>query len=229
MVYLRMNYFETAAIPEALNEKLNTYFQGAYRNIESISSERKSQLKELAEAIASRIKQGRNVQLTFICTHNSRRSHMAQLWAVACSRLFGLSKQVTCYSGGTEATAFFPMALEALKLAGWHVEVLDISHPANPVYGLSFSEREAPVRCFSKVYDEAPNPASDYLAVMTCSEADEACPVVMGAVARYSLTYEDPKRYDAEDFAQAKYNERCAQIATEMLFLFAKAAENIKS
>ncbi|MBW2160612.1 MAG: hypothetical protein JRH14_11750 [Deltaproteobacteria bacterium] len=41
------------------------------------------------------------------------------------------------------------------------------------------------VECFSKTYDDPGNPAEGFVAVMTCSEADEACPVVSGAALRF--------------------------------------------
>lgn len=70
-------------------------------------------------------------ELTFICTHNSRRSHMGQIWAQAAAWHFGLN-DVRTFSGVTEATAFNPRAVRALRELG---VAIDVSQEAdNPVY-----------------------------------------------------------------------------------------------
>lgn len=60
---------------------------------------------------------------------------------------------------------------------------------------------------------------------MTCSEAEEACPVVIGAAARISLSYEDPKLYDNTAQEAAAYRQRCRQIAAELNFVFDQLKE----
>ena len=55
---------------------------------------------------------------------------------------------------------------------------------------------------------------------MTCSSADEACPIIPGADFRLTLTYRDPKESDGTPEESATYDERCAQIAREMFHLF---------
>jgi len=76
--------------------------------------------------------------------------------------------------------------------------------------------------CFSKVYDEAPNPASEFVAVMVCTEADGACPDVAGATGRFALPYVDPKASDGTGLESATYDDRCAQIAREMLYMMSR-------
>jgi hypothetical protein len=76
------------------------------------------------------------------------------------------------------------------------------------------------MECFSKVYSEPPNPKSGYCAVMTCLQADQACPVVAGAALRVALPYDDPKAYDGTAAESARYDERCRQISREMLYVF---------
>ena len=86
-------------------------------NTEEISDERKQTLQKLIDYITERSKANETVNINFICTHNSRRSHLSQVWAQSLSHYFNV-RSVFCYSGGTEATALFPMAAEALKSAG---------------------------------------------------------------------------------------------------------------
>jgi len=176
-------------------------------------------LDRLAGFIAARATAGRPSRLTFICTHNSRRSQMAQTWAHAAAYHFGVGG-VECYSGGTEATAFNPRAVAAMRRAGFRID--DPDGGDNPVYRVRFAQGEEPMECFSKLYHQAPNPDRDFCAVMTCSAADAACPIVIGADERISLPYEDPGFFDGSDREAAAYDERCRQIAREMLAVFSK-------
>jgi arsenate reductase len=155
--------------------------------------------------------------LTFVCTHNSRRSHLSQIWAQVAADYYGVSGLET-YSGGTEATAFNPRAVAALQRCGLKI-VVDDPSLANPRYLVSTSDSSRTQVCFSKVYNESPNPTQGYCAVMTCSQADEACPVVMGCDLRMPIRYDDPKVADDTEFEAQRYDERAAQICTEMLYM----------
>ena len=81
--------------------------------IEIISEERKTVLQPLIDFIQLKKNNHKDIRLNFICTHNSRRSHLSQVWAQTMASYFNL-KNVFCYSGGTEATALFPMVAETL-------------------------------------------------------------------------------------------------------------------
>ena len=87
---------------------------------ERISEERKIILQPLIEFISSKIYKNEEVRLNFICTHNSRRSHLSQIWAQTMASFFGM-KNVFCYSGGTEATAMFPKVAETLINQGFEI------------------------------------------------------------------------------------------------------------
>ena len=80
------------------------------------------------------------------------------------------------------------------------------------------------ITSFSKVYDDQDNPSGGFYVAMTCDEAAEACPIVTGASAWVSLPYEDPKNANGTPLEALKYDERCRQIATEMLWLCSHAA-----
>jgi arsenate reductase len=144
---------------------------------------------------------------------------MGQLWAQLAADFYRV-EGISCYSGGTEVTAFNPRAVQALESAGFSVSRQDESQ--NPVYLVKFPGADLGISSFSKKYSDPPNPTEHFIAVMTCSDADEACPIVYGASARHTITYEDPKRFDSTPEEKAKYNERCGQIATEMLYLFSR-------
>jgi arsenate reductase len=202
--------------------ELRAYVEARTAEFDQISAERRRQLEELSQLVRRRIDAGQPVRLTFICTHNSRRSHLAQIWAKAAADYYGLSR-VETFSGGTEATAFNPRAVNALKRAGFAIAATESESQNNPRYQVRYSDAVAALVCFSKVYSDAANPKSEFCAVMTCTEADRACPLVAGARHRVSLLYDDPKVADGTAEEIERYDERCRQIAREMLYLFRQA------
>lgn len=184
---------------------------------ERISEERKRILQPLIEFISSKITKNEEVRLNFICTHNSRRSHLSQIWAQTMANYYQI-ENVFCYSGGTEATAMFPKVAETLTNQGF--EILNLSEAENPVYAVKFAENEHSVICFSKKYDDDFNPKSEFAAILTCDSADENCPIVYGAEARIPIKYEDPKKSDGTPEMNETYFNRSLEIATEMKFVF---------
>lgn len=184
-----------------------------------IPEERKTILKQLTDFIKSRVENKNEIFLNFICTHNSRRSHIAQLWAQAASYYYNIP-DVYCFSGGTEATAFNPRAVKAVQDVGFKVEI--IKPGDNPLYAVGFADEAEPLSIFSKKYDDPFNPVRDFAAIMTCSHADENCPLVLGASARIALTYNDPKDFDGTAMETDKYKERVHEIGREILFAFSK-------
>ena len=183
----------------------------------SISEERKEVLQPLIEYIQNKVNDNEVIRLNFICTHNSRRSHLSQIWAQTMAFQFGI-RNVFCYSGGTEATAMFTKVGEILVNQGF--EILQLSENENPVYAIKFSENELPIIGFSKTYFDAYNPKTNFGAIMTCNNADEGCPMVFGAEARFPLKYEDPKAFDGTEIMNEKYTEKSLDIASEMYYVF---------
>tara|TARA_R110001583_G_scaffold9203_1_gene43527 strand:- start:108603 stop:109229 length:627 start_codon:yes stop_codon:yes gene_type:complete len=185
----------------------------------SISEERKVVLKPLIDFIQSKVSSDQEIRINFICTHNSRRSHISQVWAQTMASYFNI-KNLFCYSGGTEATALFPMVVETLRNQGFQIQKL--SENNNPVYAIKYSENEHPIIGFSKSYEDSFNPSSQFAAVMTCSQADGGCPFIAGAEKRIPITFDDPKAFDNTPQQAEKYTERSIQIATELFFVFSQ-------
>ena len=185
----------------------------------SVSDERKEVLNPLVEFIQNKVNTNKEIRLNFICTHNSRRSHLSQIWAQTMAFQFRIQK-VYCYSGGTEATAMFPKVAETLTNQGFQIQKL--SQEQNPVYSVKFDENQHPIVCFSKAYFNEFNPKSNFGAIMTCNNADEGCPMVFGAEARFPIKYDDPKAFDGTDLMDDKYAERSLQIASEMYYVFSQ-------
>ena len=185
----------------------------------SISEERKEVLQPLVDYIVEKANENASVQLNFICTHNSRRSHLTQIWAQVMAFYYAIDN-VFCYSGGTETTAMFPKVSETLSNQGFQIQKLNETE--NPVYAVKYNENAHPIICFSKKYDDAFNPESKFAAIMTCSQADGGCPFIAGAEKRISIQYEDPKVFDGTDLMNEKYTERSLEIAAEMNYVFSK-------
>lgn len=202
-----------------LHPTLAQYVESLQAELASIPEERRQTLDRIAEFVAAERAAGRTAKLVFICTHNSRRSHMSQIWATSAAAWYGI-EGVEAYSGGTEASAFNPRAVAALQRAGFALDEQPTGD--NPHYRLGYSPERPPIEAFSKVFSAPTNPNAEFAAIMNCSEADEACPLVPGATLRISLAYDDPKQADGTPEEQARYDERCRQIAAEMFYLFSQ-------
>ena len=206
---------ESAAI--AFYSELKRYLTKAITRFDVIPSDRKVELAKVADYIGERLSKSEPAKLTFICTHNSRRSHLSKIWAQVAAEYYGLVG-VETFSGGTEATAFNPRAVAAMQRCGLKI-IADDPTATNPRYSVYTSDSSTPQVCFSKAYGDPPNPSKGYCAVMTCSQADDACPLVMGCELRMPIRYEDPKVADDTGFEAQRYDERCAQISSEMLYM----------
>lgn len=182
-----------------------------------VSEQRKEVLQVLIDYIQDKVNNGEELNLNFICTHNSRRSQFAQIWAQTAADYFGIP--ANCYSGGVEVTAFNERAVASIKRNGFRVTKKGIE---NAVYFIFYSDDQGPISIFSKLYDDAINKATRFGAVMTCSHADENCPFIPGTEHRIPVRYEDPKVYDDTPEEKNKYDERSLQIASEMFYVFSK-------
>ena len=178
--------------------------------------ERTDQLASSAQFIKECLHAQKPANLLFICAHNSRRSHLAHVWADTAARYHGLTG-VRTYSGGTETSECNHRTIRALRRAG--LSIVRSEETTNPAYLVQGFEDSHPVKCFSKIYSECGNPTSDFAAMMCCSDVDEACPVIDGASLRVPLHYNDPKESDGTPREVECYDERCEQIARDMFWL----------
>lgn len=199
-----------------LSHTMQQYIQDIPTDFPAIPEHRKSGLAKISAYVSEKLNKKGRADLVFICTHNSRRSHMGQFWARVAAFVYDIHG-LNCFSGGTEATAFNPRSVKALRKAGFEIKTTDTVQ--NPVYTVRYTNEGKAYRAFSKKFEDPPNPRSKFGAVMTCSQADEACPLVHGAEARISIPYDDPKEADGTPEEEATYDERCRQIATEMFYM----------
>jgi len=197
--------------------QIKKYCDDLSDEFDSISMERKAILGKIASYIISKKNAGKPINMVYICTHNSRRSHFGQIWAQVAAHYFNI-KNINVFSGGTQATAFSINAINAIERIGFDVKKID--NDVNSIYHISYDEIEKPIVCFSKVYNDPENPKSEFAAIMTCSDAEENCPFIPGVELRIGTTYDDPKAFDNTPLQDVKYDERSKQIALETLYAF---------
>jgi arsenate reductase len=188
-------------------------------DLKTIPDDRLSVLQTIIDYIQDKKDKREPINLNFVCTHNSRRSHLSQIWAQTMAVHYDI-KNVYCYSGGTEATTLFPKVVATLLDSGF--EIFKMSQEKNPIYAIKYDLDAHPILGFSKTYDHQFNPTSNFAAIMTCSHADENCPFISGAQKRIPFTFEDPKKFDGTPQQTEKYRERSLQIATELAYVFSK-------
>lgn len=186
---------------------------------QEICEDRKVVLQPLVFYIQEKVNDKQTINLNFICTHNSRRSHLAQIWAQFAAAYYNIPN-INCYSGGTAETALFPKVIETLSNQGF--QIFKITDSNNPIYAIKYDENSSPIIGFSKKYNDAFNPISNFAAILTCSQADEGCPFISGAEKRIPITYEDPKISDDTTEQTEVYKQRSFQIATEMMYIFSQ-------
>jgi hypothetical protein len=203
---------------------LRPYVKEVLTELGMVSAERRVVLDAIATNLAAQLEAGKTSQLTFICTHNSRRSHMSQIWAQTAAYYFGLDK-IHAFSGGTETTACNCRTVAAMRRVGFAIQ--DATTGDNPIYLVRYAEDRPPIRAYSKFYNADANPKRDFIALMTCSVADKSCPVVNGAISRYAIHYADPRLCDDTPTETAAYNERCREIAREMFYIMSEVRRRL--
>jgi Protein-tyrosine-phosphatase len=184
---------------------------------DQIDQQRLKLLVLIGDLIATAINERGSCDIITICTHNSRRSQLAEVWLDTACQYFNLH-HIKSYSGGTEATAFNIRMVIAMRNLGFHLHTDGPKN--NPKYVLQALEpKEHPHILFSKVYDHPFNPRENFMALMVCDHASEACPIVNGASHRISLVYRDPKEHDDSPMEYDAYHAKVEEIGREMLFL----------
>lgn len=194
---------------------VNEFFEKSFKKLE-LSKDRKDLLQSMATAISAEYSKSKFVNLNFICTHNSRRSQMGQVWAHIAAEQFNLN--ITSFSGGTEVTAFNRNTVKTLQKVGFSFKVKEFSHE-NPVYSITHENSNSPIIGFSKIYDDSQN-LKPFIAITTCNSADQNCPFIPEATFRFHLPFVDPKYSDNTGEQDEIYLKTNRQIAGEVYFLF---------
>tara|TARA_B110000902_G_C14271633_1_gene573391 strand:+ start:1878 stop:2513 length:636 start_codon:yes stop_codon:yes gene_type:complete len=202
---------------KASNFSIKNFFFNAYKKV-SILDDRKLLLLKIAEAIAIEHSKNAIVNLNFICTHNSRRSQLGQVWSSFGAHYFNL--HIDAFSGGTEVTAFHRNTVKTLQKVGFHFQLEDFSHQ-NPKYTITFDGANKALLGFSKVYNDAIN-TGPFMAITTCNNADTNCPFIPTASHRFHMPFLDPKASDGTVQQDETYLKTNQQIAGEIYFVFSQ-------
>ncbi|MCI2228201.1 hypothetical protein MC378_03410 [Polaribacter sp. MSW13] len=198
------------------------FFKDAIKKV-TIHEDRKNLLLGIAEGVAKEYAKNKTVHLNFICTHNSRRSQLGQVWSFFAANFFGLN--IKAYSGGTEITSFHRNTIKTLQKVGFTFQLVDFSHQ-NPKYLISFNGTNKSILGYSKRFDCLENPES-YIAITTCNDADKNCPFVPKATYRFHLPYVDPKDSDSTNLQETIYLKINKKVAAEMFFIFSEISKLI--
>ncbi len=189
---------------------MNTLLKYINDSILDIEKDRQRTLWPLLDYIQDQLDLGLVPQLNFICTHNSRRSQLAQVWMQTLANFKGFN--IHCFSGGVEVTACANQTIHVLRKCGFTID--QMSAGSNPIYLIQNNDLQ--ISLFSKLFDDKINPTQNFAAVMTCDHAEANCPFVPGASKRIAVTYEDPKLFDGTKEEELQYERRCTQMASEM-------------
>ena len=188
-----------------------------------IANSRKKILEILIKYIIGKIENNEEVNLYFICTHNSRRSQFCQIWSNTASHYYNIF--VNSYSGGTEITECNKSVIRTIINHGFLVTANNKNK--NPEYLVTMSASK-PIKLFSKLFNKSINNDRPFAAVMTCSDADKNCPYIPGAEKRIPLKYDDPKEFDNTTLKIKKYEECSYKIASEIFYVFNEVSKKIK-
>ena len=175
------------------------------------------------KALEDHIEKEEGISLLFVCTHNSRRSHLSQYWAYVMATYFRIPIHGS-YSAGTEETAVYPSIIRSFEQSGAEVDVL--REGTNPIYTIRIGDGLPVMLAFSKTIHDPINPKANLLAIMTCTQADEACPYIEAAAQRLSLPFVDPKISDGTSEELTKYLEKSHEIAMVMYRVFSAVNKN---
>ena len=202
-------------IPMKTNDNFKSIVRDKYAEKTMIALKRQNQLIEIAHILQTQLDKKGFLNLHFICTHNSRRSQFAQAWSHALAQERHLP--VSSFSGGVKITACNSRTVEALKRAGFEIDIPELNE--NPHYSIRWKSG-TPLTLFSKLYDNEANPKSDFFTLMTCSDADDNCPFIPGTLQRIPLRYKDPKYADDTPEESAAYDLCCNTLKIEIQFIF---------
>ena len=195
---------------------LFNYISARLAEFDQISYHRRHTLEHLGRLIAKQISGQGNTKIVFVCTHNSRRSQLAQVWSTTAALHFTISG-ISILSAGTQATEVDQRTIGALDRAGFTWKRSD--NP-NPIYTLRIDSTGPTISLFSKTLLDSIEGTEDGIAVMTCSSADLACPTIDWVSSRVSLCYDDPKTSNGTLQESDTYDACCLAISREMLYAF---------
>ena len=84
-------------------ESIKTYCDNLTKEFDTITKERKELLEQITKYISEKKSINKPINLVYICTHNSRRSHFGQIWAKVAANYYNIDN-VKTFSGAASGT-----------------------------------------------------------------------------------------------------------------------------
>ena len=199
------------------NEALTPYCESLEDEFNNVPDSTQEQLKVAGTYIINRLNNGQIASISFVCEHNSRKSHLGQIWTTLATQYYQLD-HVKCYSGGTTPTYVNQRIINALGNTGIQISEKGIAGHG-PKYLLDYGKSSRGFEIFSKRFDHPMNPDTNYLAISLCLNPDECCPISYGADKQLSIPYEDLQPFGNTPLESAKYDEQCRMVARDMFYM----------
>ena len=163
----------------------------------------KSRVKKISQELSGVINSCNKI--VFMCTHNSRRSQLSEVWANILSNRLNL--KLSFFSAGTEKTKVYKEVIETLCRVG-----VDINKEGK----LNLTSNT--INIYSKTLDEIKE--DKFIGIMNCSDAEKHCPLDPRSKKNIKLFYDDPKKYDRTTKESDEYDRTCRLIASELNAIF---------
>jgi len=190
---------------------MNKEFKGFFSKINQYNPEKDK--KNLLDDIISKIQKSLKItnNIVFLCTHNSRRSQLCQVWGIILSKIYNIDLKFN--SAGTEKTEVNKNILYCF------------SHIGLEVKGNKIIYEDLSISLHSKLLDEIqPN---KFISIMTCSDAEKSCPSDSRSIKNISMTYQDPKVFDYKEKEKDEYLKTSKLIAKELNYVLKKLVDSI--
>lgn len=188
----------------------------------SFSKKRLKILDQLMVYLKELVAKKLELNVIFVCTHNSRRSQFAQFWLDTFLHNFGI-ENYNIFSAGTVETEVHKNVISVIEHYGF--TVTKDSEINNKKYKIALGKGYE-INLFSKEITSVLEAGlGSFVLIFVCDSAYENCPFVIENQKHFSLTFEDPGRYD-EDLNALEYYQKCAyKIAAEMHYLASGLAD----
>ena len=180
-------------------------FNKFFSRIDSFNpnQKRKKRLDNIASVINENLNKTRSI--VFLCTHNSRRSQICEVWGKVFAEIY--RKKININSAGAFKTVVHSQVYESIVKCGL---VVDNKKE------IFFDKKKFKLN--SKTIDSLT--MKNFIAVMTCSNAEKSCPNDPRSIRNIKMFFNDPRIYDETDKMSREYLNTTIYIAEELNYIF---------